>query len=142
MAALPNQLASSSTTAAGLTQVAAYAGDELVVSEGIVHTHNALLPLLTLPGRPGEVISALMHVHAALRGVHNLVQDSLQSQEAMRENTARSAAVLSLHLFHLARGAATPEAELAAEAAALKLPVLSAYDPRCEVAGRAPQSTR
>lgn len=107
-----------------------------------MHAHNALLPLLVLPGRPAEVISALMHVHAALRTVHNLVQNSLQGQEALRENTARSAAVVSLHLFHLARTTATPELQLAAEAAALKTPVLSAYDPRCEISGRPPDATR
>eukprot|EP00892_Ulva_mutabilis_P009551 jgi/Ulvmu1/6969/UM033_0026.1 len=123
-------------------QAAAYAADDLAVSEGVVLVHNALLPLLSLPGRPAEAISALMHVSAALRTVHNLVQDSLEGQEAMRENAARAAAVASLHLFHLARRGAALEGALAAEAAALKPALLSVYDPRCETVGRAPHPTR
>lgn len=114
----------------------------MAVSEGVVNVHNALLPLLSLSGRPAELVSALMAVHAALYTVTNLVQDSFEGQEAMRENTARSAAVTSLHLFHLTRQGSVREEGLAADTAALRLPILSAYDPRCEVAGRPPDKTR
>lgn len=83
-------------------QAAVYSRDELVLSQGLVDAHNALLPLLHLKGCPEELLAPLIHVHIALQTVRNLVQDSLEGQEAMRETAARAAATLSMHCWRLA----------------------------------------
>lgn len=83
-------------------QAAVYSRDELLLSQGIVDAHNSLLPLLHLHRCPAELLAPLMHVHTALQTVRNLVQDSLEDQEEMRETAARATATLSMHCWRLA----------------------------------------
>lgn len=72
------------------------------MSQGVVDAHNALLPLLHLKHCPEDLLTPLLHVHTAVQSVRNLVQDSLEDQEAMRETAARAAATLSMHCWRLA----------------------------------------
>lgn len=83
-------------------QAAVYSTDEMLLLQGIVDAHNALLPLLHLPSCPAELLAPLMHVHTAVQMVRNLVQDSLEDQETMRETTARATATLTMHMWSLA----------------------------------------
>jgi hypothetical protein len=124
-----------------LVQAAVMSRDEMVVSEGLVDVHNALLPLLHLSNCPPDLLAPLMHVQAALQSVRNLVQDSFEDQEAMRESTARAAATLSVHSWRLAAGAGQ-EQQIANQVAALNPPLLSAYDPTIDIPGRAHNLTR
>jgi hypothetical protein len=83
-------------------QAAVYSRDEMLLAQGLVEVHNALLPFLHLHSCPGELLTPLMHVHTALQMIRNLVQDSLEDQEAMRETAARVAGTLSMHCWRLA----------------------------------------
>lgn len=110
--------------------------DEALLMEGCVSAHNALAPLLALLRCSALLLKPLLAVHALLAPVRNILQDSFAAQEAGRRAAARALAALTLAAVQLARreGESGLLARLAGQVAA---PLLSAYDPRVTIAGRA-----
>jgi hypothetical protein len=121
-------------TLAARAQVAAKVQDERLLVEGCARVHNALAPLLALPSRSPFLVKALLAVYAALSTITNVVQDSFDGQEAGRRAGARSLSALTLHAAQLAQH--EHEAGVVKQVASLDVQLLSAYDPRVEIAGR------
>jgi hypothetical protein len=115
-------------------QTAAIIQDEVLLLEGCVRVHNALLPLLVLPRQSRLLVKALLSVHAALPSVHNLVQDSFNGQERNRRAAAQALAALTLHAVQLAQR--EEEAGLEEELGSLKARLFHVYDPLVAVDGR------
>lgn len=110
------------------------AGDESLILEGCVRAHDALAPLFALPNTTPLCLKLALAVHACTGAVHNLVQDSFAGQDGTRLAAARALAALTLHALQKAR--ALGEDGIVAELAALRAPLLAAYDPRMDVPGR------